>query len=439
MISRYVLRRLRGSPGRTFVSLASIFLTVLFTVTIGVLFGSGQASFVTFFTDNADYDLLVSAHGNGSFSRPFFNVSEVQANISGIAHEGAFPIIATVAASFHTTDGNVSFVPLLGVDPAYDRGAIRSLQGNYSLNGTDVVLSPSAAQRLNVSVGDTLPIFYYEGAVDYSAATQINFSDPDFFAHVRTTNLTVGGIAEVAGRLPGSPTFYILRGYSETAAMLNATGQTNQMVVLLPQSLYDFSDTNDPSRAAKVRGSQVAEALGPGYHVEAVKAAALTNALQTARATGLIANMFAIVFPAVAGILVAATLNLSVEEKARDLAIMRLVGARRGAVGRILLLEAGTLLGVGVPIGLVGGLLLPGVLVDAFFAGEQSITPSVQGVATQLSIALAVIVLFLILPLRRALAASPAQAVYQVRSQGEYRYTAREGVDRGDGKAGPHG
>ncbi|MGH7341513.1 MAG: hypothetical protein ACREKH_13565, partial [Candidatus Rokuibacteriota bacterium] len=77
MISRYVRRRLVSSKGRTVISLLAIFNTIAVTVTIGVLFGSGQQSFVGFFTDAADFDLLVTEKGNGSLSRPFFEVGQV--------------------------------------------------------------------------------------------------------------------------------------------------------------------------------------------------------------------------------------------------------------------------------------------------------------------------------------------------------------------------
>ncbi len=427
MIPRYVRRRLLQSKGRTIISFLAIFNTISVTVMIGVLFGSGQQSFVGFFTDQADFDFLVTEQGNGSLSRPFFEVSAVQDNLTGLPHEAAYPVITTVTATFHTRDGNLTFVPLFGVDPSYQRGVVRDQVGEYALTGSDTVLSNSAARRLNVTVGDTLPIFYFEGAVDYAEINQSDFGS--ILPFVRETNLTVAGIVDISGRLPGSPSFYMLRGWEETATMLNVSGQANQLVILLPESYYDFTDTRDPAREATDAGTAIAKVLGPGYHVEAVKANALRNAVEAARGTSLIAQMFAVIFPAITGILVASTLNLSVEEKARDLAIMRLVGARRRDVGRVLLMEAGLLLSLGVPLGLLAGLTLPPWIVQTFFEGTAEVTISWATVATQLGIALSVTGLFLVLPLRRALATTPAQAVYQVRSQGEYRFAARRGID----------
>jgi len=160
-----------------------------------------------------------------------------------------------------------------------------------------------------------------------------------------------------------------------------------------------------------------------------VKAVALENAVEAARSTALIANMFAVVFPAITGILVAGTLNLSVEEKARDLAVMRLIGARRSVVGRVLLLEAGALLCTGIPAGLLLGLSLPPWIVTSFFSRTQPLIYNWGTIGTQMAISLGVTIAFLIIPLRRALATTPAQAVYQVRSQGEFRFIARRGVD----------
>lgn len=427
MIGRYVRRRILQSKGRTVISFFSIFNTIAVTVMIGVLFGSGQQSFVGFFTDQADYDFLVTEKGNGSLSRPFFDVAQVQATLEGQAQEAAYPVITTVTATFHTGDGNLTFVPLFGVDPDYARGRVQNQVGEYKITGTDVVLSQSAAHRLNASLGDTVPLLFFEGAVDYSEINQSDFGA--ILPYVREANVTVAGIMDISGRLPGAPSFYIIRGYQETASMLNTTGLANQMVVLLDESYYDITDTRDPSREAVRAGSEMATALGPGFHVEAIKANALRNAVESARGTSLIAQMFAVVFPAITGILVASSLNLSVEEKARDLAIMRLVGARRRDVGRVLLLEAGILLAAGVPLGLLAGVTVPHWIVGTFFAGDAAVTISWATVAQQLAIALSVTGLFLILPLRRALATTPAQAVYQSRYQGEYRFTQRKGVD----------
>lgn len=429
MISVYVRRRLLSSKGRTAVSFLAIMFTMMVTLLIGVLFGSGQQSFVGFFTERADYDMLVTAQGNGTLSRPFFNVSDAKPVADSFPIEASFPVIASIVATNHTPEGNFTFVPFFGVGEGYTRGEVRSLEGNYTLNATSTVLSKSAARRLGAVVGETISFYYFEGAVDFSELNQSDFLRPEILARIRQDNFTVSGIIDVDGRFPQGANLYMVRSYVATASMLNVTGMATHLVVLIPESYYDFTDTQDPARRATTLGSEMAAALGPRFHVEAVKAISLQNAVQAARATGLIANMFAIVFPAITGILVAGTLNLSVEEKARDLAVMRLIGARRRDVGRVLLLEAGILLATGVPAGVAVGLALPPLIVATFFTGTQAILYSPTTIATQLAISLGVTAAFLLLPLRRALATTPAQAVYQVRSQGEFRYMERRGVD----------
>jgi putative ABC transport system permease protein len=429
VISRYVSRRLGASRGRTFVSFLAIFFTIAVTVVIGVLFGSGQQSFVGFFTERADFDLLVTSQGNGSLSRPFFNVSDVEPTVRQFPVDAVYPLITTLTATNHTPDGNFTFVPLFGVDANYTRGQSRSQEGEYRLNETTVVLSRPAARRLDAKVNDTLEVFYFQGALDFAALNQSDFLRPEILARVRSSNFTVSGIIDVDGRFPQGASLFMVHDYAATAAMMNLTGQATHLVVLLPESYYDFTDTTEPARGATSLGTQIADALGPSLRVEAPKAVALENAVQSARGTALIANMFAVVFPAITGILVAGTLNLSVEEKARDLAIMRLIGARRSVVGRVLVLEAGLLLATGIPAGLLLGIALPPWIVSSFFSSNQAILYNPSTISTQMAISLGVTAAFLILPLRRALSTTPAQAVYQVRSQGEFRFIARRGVD----------
>ncbi len=431
MISRYVFKRLRQSKLRTAVSLCAIFFTIMVTLIIGVLFGSGQQSFVGFFTESADYDLQITAVGSEAVARPYFEVAAVESHVRAFPVQAAYPMIATLAASNHTQDGNFSLVPLFGVDEAYDRGVVRSLNGSYHVNETSVVLSAAAAHKLNATVNDTIPLYYFVGAFDLSLLNQTNFVGFIFnnTQNISTANFTVAGIIDVAGRFPQGASLFIVHGYNDTAARTNSTGKATHYITLLPDSYYDIADTTDPAHRATVLGAQIADAIGPRFRVEAVKALALRNAVESARGTALIANMFAVVFPAITGILVAGTLNLSVEEKARDLAVMRLIGARRRDVGRVLLLEAGVLLAVGVPLGLLLGLVLPGIIVHNFFSANQSVAISLGTIATQLAISLGVTGFFLVFPLRRALATTPAQAVYQVRSQGEYKFIERKGVD----------
>ncbi len=429
MISRYVSKRLRASKVRTAVSFCAIFFTIAVTLIIGVLFGSGQQSFVGFFTETADYDFLITARGNDSVSRPFFPTSDVVPALASFPVEATFPMITTLVATNHTADGNLTLVPMFAVDEAYGRGIVSSLEGEYRLNETSVVLSEAAARRLNATVNDTIPVIYYQGALDFS---QINLSDPSSAINLtllRTANFTVAGVIDVSGRFPQGASLYMVRSYNETAALMEIRGQATHVIGLIPESFYDFTDTTGPARRASALGVAAADALGPAFRVEAVKAIALENAVQSSRGTALIANMFAVVFPAITGILVAGTLNLSVEEKARDLAVMRLVGARRRDVGRVLLLEAGILLAVGVPLGVGLGLLLPAAIVHSLFSATQEVSISLSTVVTQLAISLGVTAVFLLFPLRRALSTTPAQAVYQVRSQGEYRFVERKGVD----------
>lgn len=429
MIRRYVAKRLLESKVRTAITLLSIISTVGVTVLIGVLFGSGQQSFTGFFTERADYDFLVVAQGDGSRSRPFFNTSDVLPATERPDMEAAFPLITSLMATNHTRDGNFTLLPLFGVDENYSRGHVRSLTGNYTLNASSVVLSASAARRLNATVGESLPFFYFEGAVDVSKFSPTEFLTPELLALVRTANYTVAGVIEVDGRYPGGVSLYAVRGYAPTALQLNVTGKATQVLVLIDQSYYDITDTTDPSKRATALGATLATSLGPAYLVEAAKAVVLANAVQAARGTALIGQMFAVVFPAITGILVAGTLNLSVEEKARDLAVMRLIGARRRAVGSVLVWEAGLLLAIGVPLGLLIGVFSPALIVERFFASDQAVSVSPSTVATQVAIALGVTSAFLVIPLRRALAATPAEAVYQVRSQGEFRFVERRGVD----------
>ncbi|MCK4970242.1 MAG: ABC transporter permease, partial [Thermoplasmata archaeon] len=197
--------------------------------------------------------------------------------------------------------------------------------------------------------------------------------------------------------------------------------------------MYDLNNPQNPAAEVIVLAEDIALDLGPEFDVHAPRAQAIETSLEASRATTVISYIFSIVFPIIAGIMIASILNLSVEERAKDLATMRLLGARRRMIGRVVAGELALMLVAGIPIGVAMGVGIPwlahwyglDLLPDDF-----SLIVNWSVVVGQVLITLVITSLFAIAPLRKAMDTNPAEAISQVRTEGRYRFVSVKGVDK---------
>jgi putative ABC transport system permease protein len=407
----YVYRGLRTNRRRYALGAASIIISTTIMITIGVVFAGAQVELRGFYERAYAYDFEVARVRTG-FNATLFEAGPVVQNITSVEGvTGAYPLLSTVLFAYsNVTSGNRP-VLVYGAEQSYTAGNVKSLDGKYDLSPGKAVLTKSAARKFSVRTGDIMELRNLLGPSPGSV------------------NVTVAGIAELEGRFPPSLTEYVIVGFDHLGGSLNISGKASSVLVRIQGDRWDFGNPADPVGRARATGNAMALRLGPEYTVNSYKAYVIEAGIQGTSFLGIMIYVFSAFFPAVAGILVASILNLSVEDKAHDLAVLRLLGARRATVGRILLVELGTIIAMGLPAGVMLGILVPYLALPAFLAQANPAAVATT-ISVQLSISVAVLLAFAIKPLQRAFRSSPIDAVRRTRALGELRFRHDGGIDR---------
>ena len=434
-VSDYVVRAFRSNRRRNALGVASVVVSVCLMVLVGVLFNVALVTFSEIFTQGTSYDIRVTPPAQDIANLTYLDASYIESVLRGAGVEDVHPLITQVviARENGSAEAPLSFIVLYGAEQAYQEGKVRSLNGSYDIEGDRCVLSKEAATTLNVTLGSEVQAIGYRGPLGDLSNTSDPFSDPDIARNLTVRNWTVAGVLEQQGRFIQGVEEYAVKDLGSVQAMYSVEGRASTIVATVDMGMYDLNDPQDPAGEVLDLAERIALRLGPAYVVTAPRAQAIEASLEASRATNVIAYVFSVVFPTISGILIASILNLSVEERAKDLAVMRLLGARRRMIGRVIVGELALMLALGVPIGLLLGVGLPYL---AHARGVESLPDDFSQVvdwgvvAGQVTITLAITSLFAIQPLRKAMATSPAAAVYQSRGEGEYKFVSSRGVDR---------
>ena len=187
-----------------------------------------------------------------------------------------------------------------------------------------IFLSPAAAEWLGVKEGDTVALQIGLGAVRFRVA---GFTRADG---------TRFGIADIAG----------------VQAALDRPGRINRLDLRLRPGV--------DVEAFRVR---LAAELPPGVFVER-PAAGLKRAASISRSYRVNLNVLALVALFTGGLLVFSTQALAVVRRRPHLALLRVLGMKRGQLVRTLLGEALLLGAIGAALGLVLGFVLAGAIID---------------------------------------------------------------------------
>lgn len=407
----YVLRGLKKSKRRYMLGALSIVLSTTIMITIGVVFAGGQQQFRGFFERAYAYDFEIRPVNNG-VNVTYLDAGPVVHNITNVQGvESAHPVLATVLFAYSVDIGNNRPLLVYGTDQSYTAGKQVSLNGSYDLSDGKMVLTKAAAARFGVSVGGNLSLENIFGP------SPTNFS------------VSISGVVGLEGRFPPTVGEYGIVGLDFLGGKVNLSGKASSVVVLIDPSLYDFSNPADPTQHAYAVGDRIALELGPNYTVTSQKGYIIQQSVQGTSFFGIMLYVFSTFFPAVSGIMVASILNLSVEDKAHDLGVMRLLGARRELIARIILVELALIIAAGLPIGVVLGVVLPFT-----FLGSILVTANMASIAStifvQVAISIGVLLIFAIQPLQKALRTNPIDAVRMTRSLGVLKFKTDGGIDR---------
>ncbi len=408
---KYVFHGISNNPKRYILGILSVIIAALLMVFMGVIFSAGQGQIRMMYTTEFDYDFTITQAQEG-FNITYFETEPVIENISSISGiEGIYPVVSAIAT---VSGDNATQKPavMYGAEESYQAGTVDDISGEYDLSGDNAVISYELAVELSKDVGDYIDVIIF----------------PDLFTPVPHT-YTISGIINLTGRFYPPAELYIITNLEYLQTSLGLEGKANIVYVVVDQSLYDMDNIADPAGKVIEIGNRISSALGPEYRVDSFKAYLLKASFQGIGFFSSFIYIFSIIFPAIAGIMVASILNLSVEEKAQDLAVLRLLGAKRVFVAKVIFIELLIMLVIGLPTGVFFGMILSLAIVGRFFTGA---TLSIMGTTILLQVVttLLVLLLFSLKPILKAFHANPIDAVRRVKTLGVFKFVSTQGIDK---------
>lgn len=349
----FVARRYLRSPYRP----AVLRLVTLFSV-IGV--AAGVATLVIALSMNTGFretlqDRLLGVTAHVSLTRPgsggIRNYEEMAAKLATVtgARSVAPAVYQTVLLSFA---GQARGVVAKGIDPERERRSDEALQ---RIIAGRLDFSPDADGIEALLIGKQLADEWKLSPGDYVTVTSPQGRLTPFGLVPRTRRFRVAGVFDSG--------FY---DYDEnwcfmTLAAAQALSGAGDVVNVLEFRL------NQPERAGEV-AAQVRQAVGPGFSVATwmEENRALFRALRLEK---LVTAIFIGLITFVAGLNILVVLSMTVTDKARDIAVLMSMGARREQIRTIFLWQGITIGATGTLIGLIIG------YVFAFVAGRYHLIP----------------------------------------------------------------
>jgi lipoprotein-releasing system permease protein len=349
----FVARRYLRSPYRP----AVLRLVTLFSV-IGV--AAGVATLVIALSMNSGFretlqDRLLGVTAHVSLTRPgsggIRNYEEMAAKLAAVTGARSITpaVYQTVLLSFA---GQARGVVAKGIDPERERRSDEALQ---RIIAGRLDFSPDADGIEALLIGKQLADEWKLSPGDYVTVTSPQGRLTPFGLVPRTRRFRVAGVFDSG--------FY---DYDEnwcfmTLAAAQALSGAGDVVNVLEFRL------NQPERAGEV-AAQVRQAVRPGFSVATwmEENRALFRALRLEK---LVTAIFIGLITFVAGLNILVVLSMTVTDKARDIAVLMSMGARREQIRTIFLWQGITIGATGTLIGLIIG------YVFAFVAGSYHLIP----------------------------------------------------------------
>ncbi len=335
---RYVFRNFGRRRLRTAAGVLGIFLTIALLVAIQIGLDSVSTSYTDLVALQAGKaDVLITARGGHLFNPEPFNPAVAWSKLAENSElRGLAPRWVGIVQI--VTDLGSQDALLIGIDPLAEREFDASgLHPEPKLRGNACAISQALAKRLNVKPGGRLsvlsPVFGSETELELEMVVDRQLILPQEVREFIVVNdTTVRGIL----------------GERERVHFLAGTFKK-------PESYYDSRDLHASVLRLKRAGEAIAADLGMDFDVRLPKAAAITVFQNLASPLRAVFGVFAVLALTITGLLIYSIVSVAVEERIREYAILRTVGARRTDVFRLVLSESVFLCFIGVLPGVLAG------------------------------------------------------------------------------------
>ncbi|MBV8880908.1 MAG: ABC transporter permease [Planctomycetaceae bacterium] len=331
MILRYVLRNFSRRKTRAAMAILGVFCTLALLTAVHVGLESVAVSYVDLVSLHAGKaDIVIRREGAEWFRPESFEEAGVEQRTKSNPHlRGLAPRLMGVRPLL--SSGEQRFAVVVGIDPAREKDlGIDGFTPWPALAPGTCALSESLAKQLgdSIEIGDTT---LRKGP---TIERQLVFPQhlKDFVVLDLATARTV--LSEPAG------VHFLAGGFRD------------------PKTYYDARDLRKSVLALKSAGEAIAEDLGKDYAIALPKAEAITHFEQVSGPLRAVFGIFALVALAITALLIYSVLSVSVEERIREHAILRTIGARRRHIFALVIAESTALCLIGVVPGVFAGLLV---------------------------------------------------------------------------------
>lgn len=335
---RYVLRNLARRRTRTVVGILGIFLTIALLTAIQIGLDSLSVSYTELVSLQAGKaDVLIRARDSDLFNPGAFDPREAWAKLeTNAAIAGASPrIIGRVRV--RGADGEFPAL-LIGVDPAREKQFdLWGLKPEPALAEGTIALSKGLAARSKSAPGARISLQTEEG-----------------FA---TLELTVEGILDRQLFLPQEIQDFAVVNLPHARELLGEPDRVHLLAAAIrnPRDYYDPRDLMESVRRLRTAGDQLAASLGGAFQVTLPKAQAMVGFRDFASPLRAVFGVFALLTLLITGLLIYSLISVAVEERVREYAILRTLGARKRSVFGLVIAESLALCSLGVLPGVFAG------------------------------------------------------------------------------------
>ncbi len=334
----YVLRNLARRRSRTVIGVLGIFLTISLLTAIQIGLDSVSVSYIDLVSLQAGKaDVLIRVQGSDLFHPQPFSPGEVFSKLGTNASlQGLSPRLLGITEV--RCGGRQQYAVVIGVDPARESQLdLWGLRPEPTLDDNTCALSKSLAEKLKAKPGSLAAISSLGG--------------------YQEVELTFGGTVDRQLFLPQQIKDFVVVNLAAARRILDEPDRVHLLAGAFPNSskLYDARDLRASVLRLKSAAEAIAEPLGMDYQVSLPKAQAIAAFRDFTAPLRAVFGVFALLALVVTGLLIYSLISMAVEERIREYAILRTLGARRAEIFRLVLGESMVLCLLGViPAGLAG-------------------------------------------------------------------------------------
>ncbi|MBN1934087.1 MAG: FtsX-like permease family protein, partial [Anaerolineae bacterium] len=376
MIAKYVWQGFKRHKVRTAIMVVALAFVATMLISLSNAIATSRRQMVDLVAQNTgEHDIVIRQ--TDTSTDPYLDIGQVSAAVRQ-AHPAVEAVHGRIQASVEIARGaQGGAATLLARDPQVDTlGSVQMIDGEYNLESDHVVVLQDTAQTYNLKVGDELYLNYLVP----EARERGKESPANTSVRRRSHRFVVAGIATQQG-LDGGLQNGILANLETVQGWLDIPGRAERLVVVLDPGAYDAASSRVSAVLVRRAAEQIRAALGDEIALTIPKAQAMTGSDSAFSIMQTLTIIYGFLSMGVVGLLVYSLINANVDDRRRDLAFMRILGAPQRSLFALVLIEVGLIGALGVGVGILIGQALSTLVVERVIGGLLPILMNGSGLS----------------------------------------------------------